>query len=104
MNELTEEARSVEGEHGYLTVDTQHDLLAAQRRRLALDVLAERSVPVSLDDLANVVAAREDSDGVNDHHRTVKITLHHTHLPKLDDADIVDYDPDSRQVESFQPL
>jgi len=28
----------------------------------------------------------------------VEITLHHTHLPKMDDLGVVSYDPDRHQV------
>lgn len=75
-------------------------LFAAERRRLALDVLSERTVPVEIDELAAEIAARGEGSPTD-----VVIDLHHSHLPKLDEADVVDYDPESHVVESMtQPV
>lgn len=78
-----------------------HGLLASEHRRLALDVLADEYPTVELETLAADVAEREaESDAVEDGSvESVTIALHHAHLPRLDDAGVVDYDPETRQVD-----
>lgn len=84
-----------------LTEDDRHRLLAAERRRIALDVLAERTVPVDLETLAAAVAARETDDPdepTGDAVERVAVTLHHAHLPRMADYGVIDYDRESGQV------
>lgn len=78
----------------------RHLLLAVERRRVTLDVLTNRSAPLSLDDLANDVAEREVSDCVATAESVgrVAVSLHHQHLPKLADFGVVDYDPAEQLV------
>lgn len=89
-----------EGRTGDLTVDERHDLLSSGRRRRALDALAGRSTVVELATLAADVAARatatEADEAAVD---SVALTLHHSHLPRLDDAGVVDYDPERRLID-----
>jgi len=83
-----------------LPTSDRHRLLAKRRRRVALEVLADRTAPVDLDSLATAVAARE-GDGTDE--ATVKrvgICLHHNHLPMLAEFGVIDYDPASARVES----
>lgn len=87
-----------------LTEGDRHRLLSNDRRRLALDVLATQTTPVQLRDLARAVATREadteepDSEYVD----RVAITLHHSHLPKIAQRDVIDYDPESKRVTSIR--
>jgi len=85
--------------HGAPTDLPEHvvtDLLAAERRRIALSYLAERDGPVALDDLAAVVRAREQNttpDAVTEsERRAVREEFFETHLPKLTATDVVEYD------------
>lgn len=59
--------------------------LDAERRRLAVVALHDRSGPVPVEDLAEAVAGREaDRDPVpEDRHRRVELSLRHADLPKL---------------------
>ncbi|WP_254767576.1 DUF7344 domain-containing protein [Salinilacihabitans rarus] len=83
-----------------LTASTRYHLLAAERRRLTLDVLEGNTAPVDLDELAAGIAAREDGiDADESAVERVAIDLHHVHLPKMDDLGIVDYDPASGRVD-----
>lgn len=86
-----------------LSESDRHRLLAAERRRLALDVLADRTAPVDLEDLATAISAREADAPPRPTYTDdrVAITLHHQHLPMLDEAGVVDYDPASRRVVSI---
>jgi hypothetical protein len=83
-----------------LTESQRHDLLSAERRRAALDVLADRSTAVALADLAVEVAEREAGlDPTNgDTVRRLEIELHHAHLPRMDDYGVVDYDRDTHRI------
>jgi|AntRauMinimDraft_3_1070383.scaffolds.fasta_scaffold00635_5 hypothetical protein len=85
-----------------LSTSDRHKVLAAERRRVALDVLSDRSTPVDLEDLAVAIARREtDADVVDEEIvEQVAITLHHTHLPKMGELGVINYDPDSTVVES----
>lgn len=84
----------------HLPESERHRVLASERRRLILDVLAERSTPVDLADLAAAVATRE-SDGETDGDvDRVALTLHHVHLPKMAAHGVVGYDPDAGRIES----
>ena len=67
--------------------------LADDRRRRVLRYLLERdgADAVGLGELAEAVA---DEDDVDDAHRS----LHHAHLPRLDEAGIVDYDAHEERV------
>ncbi|WP_435062667.1 DUF7344 domain-containing protein [Halobaculum sp. EA56] len=78
----------------------RHHLLESDRRRLVLAILGERTQPVELDTLAAAVAAAEEgvdrADG--DAHDRVTVSLHHVHLPKLDDYGVIRYDRESNTV------
>ena len=77
-------------------------LLASNRRRVLLDVVEDRSMPVSLDTLAAAVGEAEgDAAGLGTEAiDLIAITLHHNHLPRLADAGVLDYDPTSNHVTS----
>jgi hypothetical protein len=80
----------------------RHRLLASDRRRLVLDVLSERSDPVTLDELAAELATKESTLDASDEEsvRRVKISLHHVHLPKMSDFGLLEYDADSHRIVS----
>lgn len=77
-------------------LETALELLADERRRRVLLTLRECDSHVSLDELALRVASRtqESTFGVVSQRLIdrVKISLYHTHLPKLHDANVVEYD------------
>jgi hypothetical protein len=85
-----------------LTESEYHELLAVERRRTALDILASANAPVTLEELAATVAERESGPDIPDEAtiERVAITLHHNHLPKMADVGAIDYDPDTPRVES----
>ena len=92
---------SVIEEKAKLSDRDRHRLLADERRRTTLDVLADRQLPVEVGDLAEEVAAMErTTDEIDvDTVETVAISLHHHHLPLMDDLGVVHYDPTSHRVE-----
>ena len=75
-------------------------LLASYRRRVLLDVVVDRSMPVGLETLAAAVGEAESGAGELERETVdrIAITLHHNHLPRLADAGVLDYDPASNHV------
>jgi len=84
-----------------LSNSERHRLLASTQRRAVVGVLADRSVPLELAELAAAVAAEtapETDDG-----RPAQQTatgLHHHHLPMMADIGAIDYDAATNTVES----
>jgi len=86
-----------------LTTDEVFDLLSDADRRCALAALRRADGEASLGELASAtVALAEDCDreAVTDDQRERTATaLHHRHLPRLVEADVVSYDPEAGRVE-----
>lgn len=81
-------------DEGAVSLTTAFELLAREPRRQLLCWLHQRDDPVvSLDALVR----RLDERGV-DLPGGARVALHHVHLPKLADADVIDYDPDAEEV------
>lgn len=79
----------------------RHRLLASPQRRIAIDVLADRSDPIAVTDLAAAMVTRAEemaAEPVGEERRTA-VRLHHCHLPMLDEAGMVDYDPTGRRAD-----
>lgn len=83
-----------------LTESERYRVLEAERRRLILAILAERMTPIDLLELATEIVAREAGPNATDEEaiERVAITLHHTHLPILDEKGVVDYDLRSQRI------
>lgn len=76
------------------------DVLAHPHRRAAFAVLRNGGW-LSLDALARAVLARRDVTAAGDDRpplATVRLQLHHTHLPKLDAAGVITYDAEDRRA------
>jgi hypothetical protein len=94
---------AVGSETGETTLDegTIHEVLRNDRRRLVIESLREKNGTAEVRALAETIAAREagaDPPPTNKR-QSVYVSLHQTHLPKLDSLDIVAYDSDDREVE-----
>lgn len=83
---------------GELSIDEVCHILQNGRRRNALQFLREADEVVRMGDLAEAVAAWENETTVDrlrcEQRKRVYIALHQVHLPKLDEAGVVDYDSD----------
>lgn len=103
MTETTAGDRQQRTAGGEVSERERYRLLADERRRVVADVLAEQSSPVTLGELATALEARDASrtEGVESP-RTLEIQLHHVHLPMMDEAGVVDYDPGANRVEARQ--
>ena len=81
-----------------LSKDVIFELLKNRRRREVLAYLLESDETVTLGELAEQIAAWENDTEVSalssDQRKRVYVALYQTHLPKMDDAGIVEYDQD----------
>ena len=89
-------------------LDEVYSALANERRRATLAVLTEKSIPLDLETLAREVAAKEHYDERQSPSsgdiRHVKTTLYHSHLPKLDHLDLIEFDADQKTVEDVAEM
>lgn len=80
----------LEGDHW----DAVGSVLSSERRRIAIRVFEETETPLDGEELARRVAAREaataPSNVPDEAVRSVRISLHHVHLPKLERIDAVE--------------
>ncbi|WP_071932940.1 DUF7344 domain-containing protein [Halodesulfurarchaeum formicicum] len=77
-----------------------HDVLRNERRRAALQFLRERAGEAHINELTTAIVHREadqESD-TKSLRQSVYSSLHQTHIPKLEGADVVAYDEDSNVV------
>lgn len=96
--------------------DDVFHLLQDQRRRAVLRTLLtdRHDGPIPLSALAAYVSAVEHGDdapeSVGEIQNRVRTALHHSHLPLLDEYDVVEYDAEARTVEpkpllaAFEPF
>lgn len=107
MNHPTSENPQEQTEAGALSESDRYELLANYRRRQTIAVLAEQDGAISLDELARRIDEHETGEVESAGSEDAVIGLHHIHLPKLDDIGLVDYDPESNNVEphleEFEP-
>lgn len=86
-----------------LSQDVIFDVLSSSRRRYVLYYLSQRDEPVELPSLAEEVAAWETETAVEDlssqERKRVYVSLYQTHIPKLEEVGLVDYDQDSGDVD-----
>lgn len=95
-----------EGAPIVIDTETAHDevfrALSNQRRRKALCVLVRESTPVDLETLTGAVARSEVDDGEavsGELSQSVRTTLYHMHLPKLDELGLIEFDSAELVVE-----
>jgi hypothetical protein len=88
------------GHDGSLEEGEIHEVLRNDRRRLALEALQEDDGRSTVGELSETVAARETGEEPppRNKRQSVYVSLHQTHLPKLDELDIVAYDGESKEV------
>lgn len=81
---------------------TVFDVLSNTRRRHALYELRNHDRTLSIHHLALTVAAWESERSISavddDLYQEIMTGLHHTHLPKLVHAGLIDYDEDRERV------
>lgn len=78
-------------------LDALFEVLADRERRCILECLEENDDDIAaFSDLIERVADSEDPTDAE--RERIAVSLHHTHLPKLADADLVEYDTRSETV------
>lgn len=95
---------SIEG----MPLDTVHTLLSHHRRRAVLELLLTHDRALTLTDLRNELVESEQGAEITEISgeavKRVHASLHHTHVPKLAEAGIVDYDQERKIVEPTETL
>lgn len=88
---------------GSLNQDTVFSILSNSRRRYVLYYLKQRSEPIQLTKLAEHVAAWENETDVDslepEERKRMYVSLYQTHIPKLAETGMVNYDKDAGTVE-----
>ncbi|SEW22961.1 hypothetical protein SAMN05216285_3198 [Natrinema salifodinae] len=94
--------------------DVVFDLLANQRRRYVLRCLQKFEDRIALTDVADEIARWENEtnhmDISEEEVERVATSLYHVHIPKLADADVVEYDQEqnvvalSKNAEQLEPF
>ena len=103
---VDESARAADavGVPSNLSLDDIYHLLQTKRRRDVLRYLRDAEEPVRIRELAEQIAAWEAETAVDklnsSQRQRVYISLYQSHLPKLDNHGIVDYDKDRGRVEA----
>ena len=86
-----------------LPLDVTFEILKNRRRRLVLDYLREADETVRIGELAEHIAAIENDIPVqqlnSQQRKRVYIGLYQCHLPKMDDAGVVDFNQDRGLVD-----
>ena len=77
-----------------------HDILRNWRRRMTIKELKSNAGPMTLRELAETLAAAEtgESPAPRNMRNSVYNSLHQTHLPKLDEAGIIQYDSERKTI------
>lgn len=82
--------------------DTVFDILSNARRRYVLHYLREKGEPVELGELAQELAAWENETTVEEltkqQRKRVYVSLYQTHIQKLANAGLVEYDRDTGMI------
>lgn len=90
-----------------LPKDVIFGLLSVGRRRRILTYLADNEGHATVSDLAEKIAAIENGTEISQlssqQRKRVYVSLYQCHLPKLDDADVIEYD-ESRGTVKTQPI
>ena len=86
-----------------IPIDQVYSILRNRRRRLVLSQLERADGSLKIGDLAEQIAAIENDKPISavrsKERKRVYISLYQSHLPKLDETGVVDYDADRGVVE-----
>ncbi|MFC4249128.1 ArsR family transcriptional regulator [Natribaculum luteum] len=76
-------------------------ILGNDRRRAIVQLLAEESDRIDVSDVASEIAEQEtDATPVpNNLYKSVYVSLQQTHLPQLEEDDVIEYDPEAKTIQ-----
>lgn len=85
------------------SLDEVFDLFSRERRRYALYYLDQEDGPVTIDELSKKISEWEN-DAAREHipddtFKDVTLSLEHNHLPKVNDADAIEFDRENGQIQ-----
>ncbi|WP_222914495.1 hypothetical protein [Natrinema sp. SYSU A 869] len=84
------------------SINSVFEVFAHHRRRYALRELRRHANPMKLADLADELAVRENETPITDvpadEVKRIYMSLYHTYIPKLEEADLVCYDQEQDSV------
>lgn len=88
-----------EGNAELASVDI-HDVLSNERRQMTLELLREENSTMTARELSERIAELEtgESPPPRNIRQSAYVSLHQTHLPKLDELGIIDYDQSGKTV------
>jgi hypothetical protein len=102
--EVTEDEQPVEQTTPDLPLDVTFEVLKNRRRRLVLEYLRDAEDTVTIGELAEHIAAIENDTTVQQlnaqQRKRVYIGLYQCHLPKMDDAGVVDFNQDRGRIDA----
>lgn len=79
-----------------VSADLVFDLLSSQRRRMVLYYLRQTGGEMTVKEISQEIAANENGISIDDlsrqQRKRVYVSLYQTHLPKLAEAGVIDYD------------
>lgn len=77
-----------------------HDILRNDRRRRIIEILRDTGDTVTVSELSEQIASVEtgETPPPRDVRKSVYVSLHQTHLPKLDDWGVINYDYRSKEL------
>lgn len=85
-----------------LSPDEIFEILSSRRRRMVLYLLRQRAATLTVNELAEEIAAIENEVAVDEltsqQRKRVYVSLYQTHLPKLEETTLIDYDADAGEV------
>jgi hypothetical protein len=83
-----------------LSETAQYELLADERRKTTIEVLSDRCGTMGLRTIADDVARQDAGIDAGNQEAVDRVAtrLHHVHLPKLDDAGLLEYEPTTQTV------
>ncbi|WP_242406250.1 DUF7344 domain-containing protein [Halostagnicola larsenii] len=92
------------GRERQISPDTVLSAVANEHRRAILDALDNASektlaYDVLVDRVADRVQDKDAKRESDEHRQRVRIALHHTHLPKLEEARIIDYETEMGHIQ-----
>ncbi|WP_266078191.1 DUF7344 domain-containing protein [Haladaptatus caseinilyticus] len=88
-----------EGQNEIVSLDDVFEVLTSPQRRAILYVLCQYPNPMNVSELGKRVATANCSGGDVVCREQLVTTLHHVHLPKLEQFSLVNYDRETNIVE-----
>ena len=89
---------------GRVTESEFYDVVGNARRRASVEYLLGEGEQTSISELVSYVVDREDAPGDDSHRKSVYSSLRQTHLPKLEEYGIVEYNAESNTVSPARNL